>query len=285
MDKALLLLLVKVTIFTLMLTLGINLSLERLGSFWRQPSLLFRALLAVIVLTPLVVFILLKLLNLPPEVATGFALLAASPGAPLTTKRAYMAGAKIHDTVALQFTLALLAVVVTPLTLNLFHASFELLSEKISVLEVSRQIASVQLLPLGLGFLLQKLSSKLVNLMDKPLNIIANLLFLILVVVAILPAFLLIVQMNLFSFITIAIIVLAALAIGHYLGGSDIEKRAALAIACVARNFGLALFIATLNDIQKLVLPSLLAYLLLGAVLAFPYSLWSKRQIQLKLNS
>lgn len=279
MDKTLLLLLVKITIFTLMLTLGINLSLERLRSLWRQPSLLFRALLAVIVLTPLVVFILLKLLNVPPEIATGFALLAASPGAPLTTKRAHMAGAKINHAVGLQITLALLAVVVTPLTLNIFQASFDLLSDKITILEVSRQIALVQLLPLGLGFLLQKFSSKFVDLINKPLNMIANALFLLLVLVAIIPAFRLVLQMDFLSIIMIIIMVGAALSIGHFLGGPEIDKRSALAIACVARNFGLALFIAILHDIQKLVLPTLLAYLLLGAIMAIPYSIWIKRQI------
>ena len=77
--KPILLILVKITIFSLMLAIGIALSFEKMLSLWRKPALLFRALLAVVVLVPLLVFLLLKLFNLPPEVMAGLAFLAASP--------------------------------------------------------------------------------------------------------------------------------------------------------------------------------------------------------------
>jgi len=60
MHHPLLLIFVKLTIFSLMLAIGINLSFEKMLSFWRKPALLFRALLAVVVLVPLVVIILLN---------------------------------------------------------------------------------------------------------------------------------------------------------------------------------------------------------------------------------
>ncbi len=63
-----------------MLAIGNNLSFAEILSLWRKPVLLFRELLAVVVLVPLVIILLLKLFNLPPEVMTGLALLAASPG-------------------------------------------------------------------------------------------------------------------------------------------------------------------------------------------------------------
>jgi len=63
------------------------------------------------------------------------------------------------------------------------------------------------------------------------------------------------------------------------LGGPTRQQRAALAIACIARNVGLALFIAALFDYGQMFVPTMLAYMLFGGILAFPYSLWSKRQI------
>ena len=48
-------------------------------------------------LVPLVLILLLKLFNLSPEVMTGLALLAASPGAPLTTKRSQKAELEIGN--------------------------------------------------------------------------------------------------------------------------------------------------------------------------------------------
>ena len=63
-----------VTIFTLMLTIGVNQSLEQLTSLWHQRAVLLRALFAVLVLVPAVVIALLSVFDLSPEVATGLAL-------------------------------------------------------------------------------------------------------------------------------------------------------------------------------------------------------------------
>jgi BASS family bile acid:Na+ symporter len=77
----------------------------------------------------------------------------------------------------------------------------------------------------------------------------------------------------------IAILVIISLAIGHFLGGPDNDKRSVLAISCIARNVGLALFIAVLNNIQEKVVPTLVAYLIIGSGLGVLYSIWNKRQL------
>jgi len=76
---------------------------------------------------------------------------------------------------------------------------------------------------------------------------------------------------------TIIVMVASSLAIGHLLGGPSREHRSALAIASIARNVGLALFIAQLSDYGQNFIPTLLTYMILGGLLAVPYSLWSKR--------
>ncbi len=166
-----------VTIFTLMLTIGVNQSLEQLTSLWHQRAVLLRALFAVLVLIPAVVIALLSVFALSPEVATGLALLAAAPGAPLTTKRSQMAAADIDYVTSLQLTLALLAIVVTPLIVSAFYAVFELTTERVSPLEVAWQIARVTFLPVIVGLTLQRFAPKLVAVIGKPLNVLANVLF------------------------------------------------------------------------------------------------------------
>ncbi len=69
------------------------------------------------------------------------------------------------------------------------------------------------------------------------------------------------------------------LAIGHALGGPRPDRRAGLAVTCVARNSGLALFIAGSSEGGQRVLPGLLIWILLGAASAMPYSLWMKRRV------
>lgn len=278
MSHSLLLIIVKMTIFALMLAIGVNLSLEKLLSLWRKPGLLWRALLAVVVLVPLVVILLLKLFHLSPEVATGLALLATAPGAPLISKRSQMAGARFRYSASLQLTLALLAVFITPLTLTIFASQFELLAEKVTLLEVAKQVIMVQFFPVGLGLLIQRLGGKFAQVIGEPLIIIANVLFFLLVIL--LCIFGLPVTFKLWGLpmVAIALMVVASLGIGHWLGGSEDDKRSILAISCIARNVGLALFIAVLNDVEYLVVPTLLAYMILGSFIALPYSIWNKRK-------
>ncbi|BAQ64126.1 hypothetical protein [Geminocystis sp. NIES-3709] len=80
------------------------------------------------------------------------------------------------------------------------------------------------------------------------------------------------------SLLVIGIIAIASLAIGHSLGGIEGQNRSILAISCVARNVGLALFIAIINNIEKEVISTLVAYTILGAILGIIYSVWYKRQ-------
>jgi BASS family bile acid:Na+ symporter len=279
MDHPILLLLVKTTIFTLMLAIGINLSYQQLISLWRRPGLLLRSLLAVVVLVPLVVLLLIRWLDLPPAVATGLAVLAAAPGAPLTHKRSRMAGGSLPYSASLQLTLALLAVLITPLTLAIFYALTEIQTESVRSLEVARQVALVQLLPVSLGLLVQRFGPKLAAMTGRPLNVIANILFLALVILALIPGFRMIAHLGGLPILAIVMTVAVSLIIGHFLGGPTHDERSALAVASIARNIGLALFITTLSGVEKEIIPTLLSYMILGAIVAIPYSLWSKRRV------
>ncbi len=276
---------VKVTLFTLMLAIGVNFSKEKFIFLWRDLNKLLRSLLAVIVLVPLIVILLLWVLKLPPESATVLALLAASPGAPLTTKRSEMAGVSTPYSTSLQLTLAILAVIITPLTVSLFDTIFDL-SIKVTAINIAKQVIQVQFLPIGIGVLLQKIQPQLTEKISKPLTILANILFIIMVLIILPVAISLIFKMDLLSIIAIIITALASLLIGHFLGGTDLHERSALAISSIARNIGLVLFILLLNGVAKPFIPALISYTILGAIIAFPYSFWSKRQLaKLQSNS
>ena len=285
MDNGILLKFVTLTIFTLMLTIGVNESFNQLVSVWRQRDVLLRSLLAVIVLVPLLVMVLMWIFDLPPAVATGLAVLAAAPGAPLTTIRSRMAGADITYVSSLQLTLALLAVIVTPLTLAVFYGLFELGTESVTVLKVAQQVALVTFLPVIIGLLLQRFAPKLVAVIGKPLNVIANVLFILLmlaliVLLVIAPDLRAMLKVGWPAIAAILIMVAVSLAIGHGLGGPAQEQRSALAVASIARNVGLALFVVGLSDAGQNSVPTILAYMILGGVIAVPYSMWSKRKVR-----
>jgi bile acid:Na+ symporter, BASS family len=289
MDHPIFLMLVTVTIFTLMLALGVNHSFQQLTSLLRRPQLLLRSLLAVIVLVPVFVGLLLWLLELPSAIAAGLAVLAAAPGAPLTYKRTEMAGGDLTYSASLQLTLALLAVVVTPLILAIFNALFKIVGDPITPFHVARQVAEVTFLPVIIGLLIQRFAPHLAKAIGKQVRIIANLLFILLLaalifLILLAPDFRM--MLNLCALATGAIIIMVAvsLAIGHFLGGPLREQRSVLAIATIARNVGLALFIASRWDNGQNIIPTLLTYLIWGALLGVLYSIWSKRCLLVEKN-
>jgi BASS family bile acid:Na+ symporter len=273
------------TIFSLMFALGVNHSFRQVTYLLRQPSLMVRSLLSVLVVVPGIVVFLLWVFSLSPAVATGLAVLAAAPGAPIGYKRIEMAGGEMEYGVNLQLTLALLAVVVTPLTLAVFYSIFDLVIDRVAPLDVARQVAQVTFLPVIAGFLIRYFLPALADRISNPLRILGNTLLIILVLVvvvilAIAPD--LRMKLNLGWVATMAIVLMVALSLatGHFLGGPTQEKRTALAITSIARNFGLALFIAGLTDCGQEFVPTLFTYLILGGVLSVPYMVWSKRRLK-----
>jgi BASS family bile acid:Na+ symporter len=290
MDHPILLYFVSLTIFTLMFALGVNHSFEQLTSLWRRPGLLLRSLLAVVFLVPLVVVLLLWVFDLPPAAATGLAVLAAAPGAPLTYKRSQMAGGDPTYTASLQLTLALLAVGITPVILAMFYALFGLVIEGVTLFQVARQVAQVTFLPVIIGLSLQQFAPRLAEILRKPLSVLANILFILLLVImvlllALVPKLRAMLNVGGLSTVAILFMVVISLTIGHLLGGPRRDQRSTLATACIARNVGLALFIAELSDYGQHLIPTLLTYMILGGLLAVPYAVWSKRQLTLKQES
>ena len=287
MDNVIILSFVTLTIFILMFALGLNHPFEQLTFLWSRPALLLRSLLAVIVLVPLVVGLLLWLFELPPAVATGLAVLAAAPGPPLMYKRTEMAGGDPDYAASLQLTLALLAVLVTPLILAIFGLLFELATERVTPFHVVLQVGEVTFLPVVIGLLIQRFTPGIAERIGKPVRVIANvlliLLFIVLIVLLVLvPDLRAMLMLGWLPTAAIVIMVGASLAIGHLLSGPPQERRSVLAIASIARNLGLALFIAGLSDYGQQFIPTLLTYMILGALLAVPYSVWSKRRMTLR---
>ena len=275
---------VTIILSTLMLSLGVSQSFQQLISLWRQPAILLRALFAVIVLVPMTVVVLLWIFGLPPAIATGLALLAAAPGAPMTTKRAEIAAADLPYASSLQLTLGLLAVVVTPLTLAIFYALFELTIESVSPIDVASQVISVTFVPVVIGQLLLHFAPKFTALIRKPLIILANVLLVLLVLGSVVllwvtPELQAGLILGWQATAAIVIMVVGALVIGHIIGGPRMVQRGALATAAVARNFGLALFITGLTENGAASMMTLVVYLLVGVAIATPYALWIRRQV------
>jgi BASS family bile acid:Na+ symporter len=282
LDEQWLMGLARVTVFTVMLQNGLTIPLRDLVSLQRKPALLIRSMVAVIQLVPGVVLVLLMLVELPVEAATGLALLASSPGAPLITQRSRIAAGSIPLAADLQLKLVLAAVLVTPLTLTLFKALFPLLPElDSSPAAVAREIAVVSIFPVGIGLFAQRFLPGTAALLSKRLGVVSHFLLLILAILIAWPSASAAIQLGGMVALAIVIMAAAALGIGHVMGaGASLNQRSSIATACIARNLGLAVIIATADGILMKLLPTLMAYMLLGMLVAVPYAVWVRRRLQ-----
>jgi BASS family bile acid:Na+ symporter len=201
-----------------------------------------------------------------------------------------MAGGELQYAVNLQLTLALLAVVVTPLILSVYFSVFDLVIERVAPLDVARQIARVTFLPIIVGFLIRRFLPAVAARIGNLLRTLANILLILLVLgltvlLATAPDLRAMLNLGGTAITVIVLMVALSLAAGHFLGGPTQEKRAVLAVASIARNVGLALFIAGLTDYGQRFVPTLLAYLILGGILSVPYAVWSKRRVRRSENA
>ncbi|MCT8162127.1 hypothetical protein [Pseudoruegeria sp. SHC-113] len=273
-----------IVVFAQMLDVGLRYAPGSLRGLLAEPALLLRALCSVLVVVPLVVAALIWLLPLPPEVAMGLALLAAAPGAPLTTRRSEAAGADRAFTSALQLVLAAGAALSFPLVLWLMDGLLELAPGPFSPAKVAGQVAMVTFLPLALGWGIARVTPSGLKSYTAHLSTVARLLFfafLLAVVLAVALMAELRQQLLIGAAGWAAVILMAggALAAGHLLGGPQVARRAGLAIASVARNLGLSLYLAESSPETLVAVPTILTYALLAILLAMPYSRWVRARV------
>jgi BASS family bile acid:Na+ symporter len=131
---------------------------------------------------------------------------------------------------------------------------------------------------------IQRISPRIAGHIAKPVRVIANALFILLflvviVLVVVAPDLRAMLWLGWRPTVVIIIMVGVSLAIGHLLSGPLQERRSVLAVASIARNVGLALFIASFCDYGQQFIPTLLTYMILGSLLAVPYTVWSKRRM------
>lgn len=273
---------IQVVIFLIMFSLGLRLTKAALKEIREHPGSLLRSLISVVILVPLAIFAIgpvLKSLGLSTAVGTGIVLLAACPGAPLLTKRTGMAGGDFEFSAALQLLCGMSAILVTPGILWVYAQFFPNTREVVEFGAIAKQVAIVQLLPLGLGLGIRVLWSALADEISPRLLAIADVAFMVMVLIAVVASLPVIAESGILSIAAITVFAAIALVIGHLLGGPDLSHQSATAVGCVARNVGLALFIATLNAQLLAVLPTIVGYMILGSVVAIPYSVWMKKRI------
>lgn len=268
-----------VTVFTVMLSLGLLLEREQIAKALQRRVVLAAVLFAVVVPVPALAVVIVKLFGLRGAVAAGIVLMAISPGAPIALRRAIQAGGGPEFAPALHLAIVILAIVTVPVSVQVMSWIFSV-RFAISPFDVARQVFFAQLLPLGIGAALRAWRPVVAARLEPRFAMVSNLMLLALIVLCLVALGPRIVAIGWAPVIAGIGLTLCALVAGAIVAGRDASVRPAAAVAAAMRNPGLALLIATRNAAPLDVTASVFAYALglAGVIFAFlAWRRWSSR--------
>ncbi len=261
----------QLTLFLLMLSIGLSQGFTNLALLWRRPGLLTRCLIASYVLVPISAMIIDRVLPMDFAVKAGLAMMAICPGAPMIYRKLLKGRALPNLAGSFQVTTALLAVIAVPIWLNIFSTIYPN-EATIDPSVILRQVASAQLIPIGIGLVIREMLPELADDWDQPVFQLGSFLLLGLVFVILIAALPKVLTAGVVPVIGAVLFATACLLIGHFLGGPAPESRLTIAVANSTRNAGLALAIATENFQDSGILGAIVTYALLSSVSSSIYS-------------
>ena len=246
-------LLALVTLFELMVTIGLGVTFADLGGVVRDGRLLIRAAGANYVCVPAAALGLLLLFRphtqTPadfPFIAAGFLIAAVCPGAPYSPPFTALAKGNVVRAVGLMVLLAGSSALMAPV---LLHLLLPLTSGEtpvqVDVLKMVATLLFAQFLPLCLGLAVRRWYPALAEKLKRPAGLLSTVLNLLLLGVILSVQFNMLLGIPVRAYLGMLALVTASVAAGWLLGGPGSDNRTALALATGVRNVGVGLAIAT----------------------------------------
>jgi len=234
----------------IMLGLGLGLTLKDFNRVIKQPKDFFVGLTCQLILLPIIAFILIKLFNLPLELALGVMIIAAAPGGVTSNVLTKFANGDVALSISLTAIISLISIITVPF---IVFTSAELLqityiAKDISMLSISLKMVFVVTIPVILGMLIRKFAPNFISsktLLIQKLSII----FFVIVFAAIWIEE----WDRIVSFIsragTIALTLnLVMMLVGYYIAklfASGIAQRKCISLECGLQNGTLAVFVSS----------------------------------------
>lgn len=166
----------------IMFGLGLSLTPRDFVRVGRQPKAAAVALACQLLLLPAVCFALVLIFRLPPLLAVGMMLLAASPGGTTANLYSHLFRGDVALNISLTAINSVIAVVTLPIIVNLAVAYFQPGDMQVGLqLTKTIEVFMIVLVPVALGMLVRGLKPSFASAMDKPVRI-ASIIILTLVI-------------------------------------------------------------------------------------------------------
>jgi BASS family bile acid:Na+ symporter len=264
-----------VSIFAFMFSRGLRTRPGDLWYFRARPGLLFRSLFSVDMLVPLIAVIVIFLVRPAKATAAGLLILASSPAAPLVFKKISKSGGEPEYAVSLHIVLASLAIITTPVTLELLSSATDF-QFNVSPLAVAARVGLSILLPIIAGIAIRWLFPALARHLIQPLEALSNIILILVLMLVLLFSYRLLFMPDIRSIAAIVLMVVGALVSGHLMASGSPREQSTLALESSTRNIGLALLMASDFASLEQALPVLVPYVVTSMVVGFIYVRYCK---------
>lgn len=166
----------------IMFGLGLSLTLGDFARVLKQPKAVIVALACQLLLLPAICFGLVLAFQLPPVLAVGMMMLAASPGGTTANLYSHLFRGDIALNISLTAVNSVIAVITLPLITNFAIWYFDPFDDQLGLQWAkAAEVFAIVLLPVALGMLVRRLWPGFANSMDKPVRI-ASVIILVVVI-------------------------------------------------------------------------------------------------------
>ena len=276
--KQLIILALQLAILGTVFGFGLNATRDDLLYLVRRPGLLLRSLLSILVVVPFLTVVLVKLFDLRPTVEIVLVALAVSPVPPLLPQRETKAGGRRSYGLGLMVVVGIVAIAAVPLVVGLLARVFER-PLAMGPGAIARIVLLAVVLPLIAGMAVRALLPRIAERLNKPVRLVANGLLLVAALALAAGSWEAIwAAIGDGTVFAIVAFLVAALLVGHLLGGPEPEHSAVLALSSACRHPAIALAIASANYPHEHFGGTILLYLLLNLIIALPYMIWQRRK-------
>ena len=244
----------------IMLALGLGLTGQDFLRVAKQPKDFLVGLICQLILLPIIAFLLLKIFNLPLEIALGVMIIAAAPGGVTSNVLTKFANGDVALSISLTAIISLISIISVPF---IVFKSAELLevgkiSKEISMIGISMKMFLVVTLPVLIGMLIRKFATNFVISKSQLIERISVLLFVIVFAAIWVEEW-----ENIMGYIKQAglitlVLNIVMMFIGYYVAkflASGVSQRKSISLECGLQNGTLAVFVASqlFTDIAYLI--------------------------------
>ncbi len=234
----------------IMLGLGLGLKIDDFTRILKTPKDFFVGFFSQLIILPLVAYLLIIILKVPPEIAIGVMIIAAAPGGVTSNILTKFANGDVALSISLTAVISLISIITVPLIIFTSADLFGItdISQNISMTGIALKMFLVVTVPVILGMIIRKFAENFVNskiqIFEK-LNIILFVIFFIAAFYEERESFIdFLIQAGFITFI----LNITMMIVAYYLGktfASGIKQQKCIALECGLQNGTLAIFVST----------------------------------------